>query len=169
MHSSNRRQFPTVLWDEGQLEVTFELGPCRGDAEDVLGVIMFARCRDGFVLAEIPGRGWVTPSGRLEPGETPLQAASRETWEEAGALLQETREIGRYILKNVTGTQIAPTFLGCVEEYGAIPPGSEARQARCFPLVEIPSIYYRWDPLIAGVFDLANRLSKEWRWPDGAV
>jgi 8-oxo-dGTP pyrophosphatase MutT (NUDIX family) len=42
--------------------------------------------RDGLVclVTSRSGRRWVIPKGRIEPGDTPAQAAAAEAWEEAG-------------------------------------------------------------------------------------
>ena len=37
---------------------------------------------------------WVLPGGAIEPGETPADAAVRETWEEAGLRVRLTRLVG---------------------------------------------------------------------------
>ena len=77
--------FPTVRWDD--MDVAFHPTPPRKTPGDYFAVVVFALHGDGFVLADIPGRGWVTPSGRPEPGETPLQTAIRETMEEIGDMI----------------------------------------------------------------------------------
>src|SRR5258708_10679652 len=77
--------FPIVYWDFMDRWATFE--PCESLHEGVLvkAVVVFAWFEGGFVLANIVGRGWCTPSGRVEPGETLPQTAIRETREETGA------------------------------------------------------------------------------------
>ena len=37
---------------------------------------------------------WVAPGGAIEPGETPADAAVRETWEETGLLVELVRILG---------------------------------------------------------------------------
>src|SRR5437867_11822394 len=88
--------FPTVCWDFMDRWATFE--PCESLPEDtnVKAVVVFAWYEGGFVLANIIGRGWCTPSGRVEPGETLLQTATRETLEETGAEIADIQMIGRY-------------------------------------------------------------------------
>lgn len=41
-------------------------------------------------------RIWVVPGGLIEPGETPADAAVRETWEETGLLIELTSVLGVY-------------------------------------------------------------------------
>lgn len=44
--------------------------------------------RDGRVclITSRSGRRWVIPKGRIEPGQTPAEAALAEVWEEAGLI-----------------------------------------------------------------------------------
>jgi bis(5'-nucleosidyl)-tetraphosphatase len=49
------------------------------------GVVPIRRAADGsHVLVLRAWRNWDFPKGRIEPGETPIQAALRESLEEAG-------------------------------------------------------------------------------------
>jgi 8-oxo-dGTP pyrophosphatase MutT (NUDIX family) len=41
-------------------------------------------------------RIWVAPGGLIEPGETPVEGAVRETWEETGLLVEITGVLGVY-------------------------------------------------------------------------
>lgn len=147
--------FPVVRWS-GRT-VTFEPTVEPLPLSDIAAVVVFARARCGFVLADVPRWGWTTPSGRLEPGETPLQAALRETREEIGADLESPREIGRYRLTEETGrTLFVPTFAGTVRAFGAIPPSSESRGVRCAKRGELPALYGRWDALLERVFEFVE-------------
>jgi 8-oxo-dGTP diphosphatase len=145
--------FPTVQW--GEATVIFEPG-ASCEAEAVRAVVVFAILRGSFVIADIPDRGWCTPSGRLEAGETPLQAAVRETWEEIGARLERPRAIGRFLLNSSeSGASCVPAFVGEISDFGAIPEGSESRGVRQVSLEELADCYWVWDPLMEAVFRFA--------------
>lgn len=156
---SDRAEFPTVSWDAWTVTFEREIGEMPVAAP---AVVVFARAACGFVLSDIPGRGWCTPSGRLEPGETHHGAAIRETWEEIGARVSGPLLLGRYVL-SVPDEQARriPAFVCDVTEFGAIPSGSESRGAKCFALEALETVYYRWDALIESVFALAAASSQE--------
>ncbi len=157
--------FPTGSWT-GRTAV-FEPGPAPPPGEVARAVIVFARGDCGYVLADIQGRGWTVPSGRLEPGETAEQAAVRETMEEIGANIAPPTRIGRYVLTDRRGRRLEfPTYISPVGVYGAIPPGSESRGARCFALADIPRVYWFWDDLLAAVFRYADACLDAFQ-PDG--
>ena len=103
--------FPTVRW--GDVDATFSSESVDVPTESVAAVVVFAIHWDGFVVADIPGRGWCVPSGRPEKGETPLDAAIRETAEETGCTLVNPVPIGAYILTEPGGgVRYVPTFTG---------------------------------------------------------
>jgi 8-oxo-dGTP diphosphatase len=148
--------FPPARWWDDYL-VTFEPTLDPAEPEQIGAVVVFVRCEGGFVLGKVP-RGWCTPSGRLEPGETPLEAAAREVQEEIGATLENPRLIGRYLLKRRDGTtRIVPTYVGTTRAYGDIPPGSESQGAQRFSIEEIPAVYWHWDDLLECMFEYAER------------
>lgn len=118
--------------------------------------VVFARYGSAFVLADIPDRGWITPSGRLEPGEMSRDAAIRETREEIGADLLDAREIGYFMLRPPEGDALfASVFVGSVTAFGQIPDGSESRGVRTASLEELPALYWRWDALLEAIFEYA--------------
>jgi 8-oxo-dGTP pyrophosphatase MutT (NUDIX family) len=49
---------------------------------------------DRFLMTRLTHRGWDIPGGHLEPGETPLEAARREVYEETYARLEEMQLLG---------------------------------------------------------------------------
>ncbi len=159
-HQSSNFPFPTVYWEFMDRWATFE--PCESLPEDtpVKAVVVFAWFEGGFVLANIAGRGWCTPSGRIERGETLLQTAARETREETGAEIEDLRMIGRYTFTRSEGERlIVPAFLGHVQSGGDIPEGSESLGLRMVLRAELPETYFRWDELLERVFGYAEGLA----------
>jgi 8-oxo-dGTP diphosphatase len=145
--------FPTVLW--GTSRVTFLPADAPLPTEmPVPAALVFAVQDSGFVLADIAGRGWCVPGGRLEPGESPEQAARREAGEEIGATLGPLRLLGHFVQADEkTGPQIlAAAFAGPVTRLDPLPPGSEARGVMQRTLSELPRHYYFWDALLEAVF-----------------
>lgn len=62
--------------------------------------VAVAILRDGALLLgrRIGGHGdgrWQTPGGKIDPGETPLEAAVRETEEETGLAIPDPLEVAR--------------------------------------------------------------------------
>ncbi|MEX5294036.1 NUDIX domain-containing protein [Kocuria sp. CPCC 205268] len=78
-----------------------------------------------------PQRGrWSVPGGKLEPGETPAQAAVREVLEETGVRVRAGRELGTVRIPGGAGLvyevhDIAATYLG-----GTLRPGDDADAVR---------------------------------------
>src|SRR5437660_248089 len=99
----NLLQFPTVRWESMCCETTFEPGN-PSESWPAFACVIFVWNEGSFVLANVRGRGWVTPSGRIEPGESSLDAAVRETREEIGAELLNPRFLGVFRLKQDDGT-----------------------------------------------------------------
>ncbi len=53
--------------------------------------------RGRVLLARHADRGvWVPPGGAVDPGESPADAAARETWEEVGLVVEPVRVFGVY-------------------------------------------------------------------------
>lgn len=163
--------YPHVWWEE--TEATFLSRGTPVPEGEIAAVVVFAfmskdlnpipgetEARSGedhrVVVADIVGRGWCVPSGRLEPGETAAQAAHREAGEEAGLTLAAMRELGTFVLKSGSEIRLAPAYLAvAVEMSPQLPSESESRGVRLAARQDLPALYYRWDPLLAGVFDLA--------------
>ncbi len=88
-----------------------------------------------------PQRGrWSVPGGKLEPGETPAQAAVREVLEETGARVRAGRELGTVRIPGGAGLvyevhEIAATYLG-----GTLRPGDDADAVRWVAPEELPGL-----------------------------
>lgn len=150
--SSESQDFPRVPWDGGT--ATFVADPNSLCAEP-WAVVVFVLHHGRFLLSRVP-RGWCTPSGRVEPGEAPEQAAIRETYEEAGATVRDLHRIGDFLILSEDGTsRCAAVFVGTLETAGPVPIGTESTDARLFRLEEIPALYWTWDPLMETMFQYA--------------
>jgi 8-oxo-dGTP diphosphatase len=58
-----------------------------GDLKTYKYVVVFARYNDKWILCKHKNRNtWETSGGHIEPGETPLDAAKRELFEETGSI-----------------------------------------------------------------------------------
>lgn len=80
-------------------------------------------------------RGWELPGGKIETGETPVEAAVRETWEETGAIIRNVKQIGEYRVSGQdTNPFIKAIYLAKVETIGELPQGFETIQAALFPV-----------------------------------
>lgn len=118
----------------------------------------------GYLLANIRGRGYCAPSGRIEPDETPEAAAVREAYEESGAVLTQLHPLGDYLLEPCSEQEPspcrAPVFLARPERIDALHADSESQGVRWATLAELPQIYYDWSPLIEAVFRYAEERRK---------
>jgi len=149
-------EFPIVTW--GRSQATYvPFGAPLPAGSPRTAVLVFAWHEGRCVLADIAGRGWCIPSGRIEPGETPEQTARREAQEEAGLTLGPLTCIGHTLLTHTeTGhTETVPAFAAPVLRFDPLPEGFESGGIRLVDRSELPDCYFLWDPLIAAVFDHA--------------
>ncbi|MCX7993945.1 MAG: NUDIX hydrolase [Fimbriimonadales bacterium] len=113
-----------------------------------------------YLLANIRGRGYCAPSGRIEPCETPEAAAVREAYEESGAVVEQLHWLGTYLLEPCSEREpspcSAPVFLTLAVRLDALQAESESQGVRWATPDELPAIYYDWSPLIEAVFNYAE-------------
>ena len=135
-------------------EQTFEFFPTPFKApERAFATLVFSWTEDGRVaLADIAGRGWCIPSGRVEAGETSSEAARREAREEAGAVLGTLDPLGCYRITKGPEVRWADVFVADAIRFAAIEMPEESRGVRLATLDELPAIYYVWDALMERVF-----------------
>lgn len=148
--------FPEVPWEDGRATFIAGRSPwCRMP----WAVVVFAVHDGRFVLSRVP-RGWCTPSGHIEKGETPEEAAIRETYEETGARVKHLERIGDFIIRGRDGAiSCAAVFLAWVGEPGPLPAGTESAEAGFFRLSEVEKNYWTWDPLMDAMFRYASALA----------
>jgi 8-oxo-dGTP pyrophosphatase MutT (NUDIX family) len=80
---------------------------------------------------------WKLPSGRVDEGEEPLDAARRELREEAGIMADSWQSLGRYYLSDGVSSQACLLYLARKLHFGAAEPeGTESFTLRKLPLVE---------------------------------
>ena len=158
------KSFPRLYWPELDQDVTFvPAGEIDDrDATPQVAVIVHAGYGDQVVLADIVGRGVCTPSGRIEPGETAIEAAVRETYEECGAVLNPNRVavIGFHVFtprsEPFAGQAgYCPVVVAEVVHFAALPVGSESRGFILMAPENVADNYYMWDELIAAEFEFA--------------
>ncbi len=87
------------------------------------GKLLFSRHRDRTT--------WETQGGHIEPGETPLDAAKRELYEESGALEFDIDAVFDYRAGDEHGYADGMVFLARIRTLAPIP-DSEMAEARTF-------------------------------------
>ncbi len=108
-------------------------------------ILLFQEDKIALIERHRDGRHYFTfPGGHIDPGETPAQAAVRETCEELGLVVEIERLVVRmkfqqdwqyYFLVKVTGGEFGT---GCGEEILNPKPGRGTYQPCWEPLSELP-------------------------------
>ena len=95
-------------------------------------VVVFSRMNGRWLFSRHRRRDtWETPGGHIERGETPLQAARRELYEESGAARFTMVPVCDYWAADDEGSSVGRVFLAEIEELGALP-DSEMAEVRAF-------------------------------------
>lgn len=162
----NPLSFPKVRWDAWKCDASFLPGdelPAESNGR-LYAVLVFVYYGDKIVLADIAGRGYCIPSGRIEPGETIIAAALREVYEETGVTLKDEDLflIGSYELVGAgstrASTRYCPVFIAEAIGFEPVPAGSESRGILLAAAEDVEDLYYHWDPLMDAVFRYAGKI-----------
>ena len=109
--------------------------------------------KEGQVLVcDIKDRGWCVPSGRVEPGESSMDAARREAMEEGGAEFDSLHYIGCYKIIDRRDERWVDCFVGRITALVDLIEGGEAKERRLVDVGELRSLYHLWNPLTELVF-----------------
>lgn len=85
-------------------------------------VMVFSRYQGKYLLSRHKERTtWETQGGHIEPGETPLQAAKRELFEESGAIQYQMEPLFDCRAEDARGEANGVVFLAEIEELGPLP------------------------------------------------
>ena len=95
-------------------------------------VVVLTSFRGQTVLSRHRSRDtWETQGGHIEPGETPLQAAKRELWEESGAEDFDIFPLCDYSAADDTSSANGQVFTAAVRSFGPMP-ASEMKEIGFF-------------------------------------
>lgn len=143
--------------------LTFFPAPFRAPLRS-FAVLVFPWQDEKVLVCEIADRGWCVPSGRVEPNETSMEAARRETLEEAGAILGDLHYIGCYQIRERQEIRWADCYAAEVLELHEIQIKEESHDRKFFTLDELEPLYHVWNDLTKQVFEhsyAAVKRSKE--------
>jgi 8-oxo-dGTP pyrophosphatase MutT (NUDIX family) len=93
----------------------------------------------GAFLYPLQRYEWTIPSGKVEEGEQPEQAAQRELAEEAGVEADRWESLGAYALSPGVSTQISYLFLA--RDLTRVPPRPEATELLAIQRLPLPDAF----------------------------
>ncbi len=144
------KRFPVGQY--GRQTLQFLPAPFRAPLRAFASLVFPWHDADRVVLADIDGRGWCIPSGRVEPDETSLEAARREALEEAGAVLGTVDYLGAYHITERREVRWADVYVSDVLDLVEIGMPEESLGMRLATMEELPTIYHMWNELTERVF-----------------
>ena len=143
------KKFPCGKYGRQTLE--FCAAPFRAPLR-AFAALVFPWCGDKVLICHIEDRGWCVPSGRVEPGESSLEAAKREAMEESGASLKEIHYMGCYRVTQRSEVRWIDLYTANVVSLCDLDPQFESTDRKYVKVEELPEIYHLWNPLMECVF-----------------
>lgn len=144
------KRFPIGRYGKQRLQ--FFPAPYRAPLRAFIALV-FPWEGDRVLVADILGRGWCIPSGRVEPLETSIEAVRREAQEEAGAIIKDVQYIGCYHISHRKEVRWADCFVSRIDRLVEIGMKEESGGRRFVTMDELPAMYYLWTPLTKMVFE----------------
>lgn len=125
--------------DGDRIEGVAALKTCEAFPANTLGeykfVVILSHMDGKYLLSRHRARTtWETQGGHIEPGETPLEAAKRELWEESGALEYTVEPLCDYRAADDLGSAAGAVFRAEITKLGPLPE-SEIGETRLFETV----------------------------------
>ncbi len=154
------------------LDLIFNINGTNGDIEinlspqaiqkldDSCGSIVFPFYNSKFIMTyHIKRKGWEFPAGSREGGETPIECAVRETFEETGALISNIIAIGYYTVDINNEKRKTAIYSADVERFEPKPRWSETDLVKIFD--ELPENISYSDDVYKIVLDHIRKLRNQ--------
>ena len=104
-----------------------------GTFNDQKFVVILSHMNGKYLLSRHKDRvTWETQGGHIEAGETPLEAAKRELWEESGAVEYTIEPLCDYWASDDIGWATGVVFRAEITKLQDIPEGSEMAEVKLF-------------------------------------
>ncbi|WP_340701420.1 NUDIX domain-containing protein [Brevibacillus borstelensis] len=142
--------------DDFGFAVTLTFDPAVFRQRTAKHVLVFPFWQGKLVFTRHRTRGIELPGGKVEPGETSLSAAVRETFEETGAVLEAIERIGQY---TVGGEIVKDIYIARVLHLADLPTGTDVEEAVWFE--EIPVAVKGQKPFSRYLYDDVYPLTLE--------
>ncbi|CAN5423898.1 hypothetical protein BH11ARM1_BH11ARM1_14690 [soil metagenome] len=147
------RKFP--CGEYGRQRLHFYPAPFRAPLRAFAGLVFPWREKE-VLLANIDGRGWCIPSGRVEPDESSIEAVRREALEEAGAILGDIQYIGCYLICERQERRWADCYVALIDDLVESGMKEESLGRRFATMEDLPECYHLWNELTELVFERSH-------------